>query len=65
MAALPALAAIAGSPDFAGATFLALTTPLPSAAVPGVTLLQPLLPSELENRAYKQHRDWEKELKDL
>jgi len=61
---VPAAAALAQTPGLEKATFLALTNPAPAdAAVPGITVLHPLLPPGLELHAYRRHKDYTKELK--
>ena len=53
---LPAMCAVAKSQEFEMATFLAVTKPAPVAAdAKDVTILRPLLPEDLEDKAYNQH----------
>lgn len=66
MKQVPVLAGIAGTPEFRGATFLALTTDaLPDNDPQGVTVLRPSLPGDLEDTSYLRHGQYEKTLSKL
>jgi hypothetical protein len=60
---LPEFLEISKSPQFLGATFLALTNPVPAdSAVSGITVLHPLLPAGLERQAHGRHKQCKQRL---
>jgi hypothetical protein len=57
---LPKLKKVAETKDFEHATFVALTRPAPpDADAPGVSILRPLLPKDLEKRAYQLYHQYD------
>jgi hypothetical protein len=60
---LPALVAVAKTQDLGKATFLALTDPAPADDdVPGLAVVHPRLPPDLEQRAFERYKTYSKQL---